>query len=202
VTETLHSILHRIQALELELKAELARRADAANFSITQGRIHFDAATHSKHKGLKVNVARYVFGGGRPQLLLTMPFIYLVAVPLLLLDAIISLYQAACFPIYGIPKVTRHDYLVFDRGKLAYLNSLEKVHCVYCSYANGLLAYAREIVARTEQYWCPIKHAHEFNTAHSRYPKFFEYGDAEAYRRELDALREELVHEHQQNPPR
>src|ERR1035441_101694 len=67
----------------------------------------------------------------------------------LLLDASVALYQFVCFPIYGIPKVPRKDYLVFDRGVLAYLNTIEKVGCIYCSYANGLLALITEIAART-----------------------------------------------------
>jgi hypothetical protein len=44
----------------------------------------------------------------------------------------------------------------FDRRKLAYLNAIEKLNC---DYANGILTYAREIASRTEQFWCPIKHA-------------------------------------------
>lgn len=42
---------------------------------------------------------------------------------------------------------------------LSYLNAIEKLNCVYCGYGNGVIAYGREIIARTEQFWCPIKHA-------------------------------------------
>jgi hypothetical protein len=90
---------------------------------------------------------------------LTAPVIYAVIVPLVLLDLFVTIYQRVCFPVYGIPKVNRGDYLIFDRHHLAYLNALEKLNCAYCSYANGLIAYVREIAGRTEQYWCPIKHA-------------------------------------------
>jgi hypothetical protein len=55
---------------------------------------------------------------------------------------------------------------VFDRYHLAYLNVLEKLNC---AYANGLIAYVREIAGRTEQYWCPIKHARRVIGAHSHY---------------------------------
>jgi hypothetical protein len=88
--------------------------------------------------------------------------------------------------------VRRREYLLFDRAQLAYLNVIEKAHCFYCSYANGLLAYAREIVGRTEQYWCPIKHSGRVEAAHARYPRFVEYGDGDSYHRELAVLREEL----------
>ena len=113
---------------------------------------------------------------------LTVPLIFLCVFPFLLLDLSVALYQTICFPIYGIPKVRRRDYLIFDRGRLAYLNAIEKVGCVYCSYANGLLAYIAEIAARTEQRFCPIKHALPVERPHSRYPHFVAYGDARGYR--------------------
>lgn len=72
------------------------------------------------------------------------------------------------------------------------MNSLEKLNCVYCGYANGLLAYATEITARTEQYWCPIKHAHKLLGTHKRYARFLDYGDAEGYQNELESLRDEM----------
>ena len=58
-------------------------------------------------------------------------------VPFVLLDLFVTIYQAVCFPVYGIPKVERRTYLVFDRHHLAYLNALEKLNCAYCAYANG-----------------------------------------------------------------
>jgi len=108
--------------------------------------------------------------------------------PFLLLDAAVAVFQLVCFPIYGIPKVRRKDYLVFDRGRLAYLNTIEKIGCVYCSYANGLLGLVTEIAARTEQHFCPIKHARRLVKMHSRYAKFLPYGDAAAYREQSAAL--------------
>lgn len=59
-------------------------------------------------------------------------------------------------------------------------------------YTNGLIAYAREILARTEQYWCPIKHAHKVLGTHDRYALFLDYGDAEECHRKLEALREAI----------
>lgn len=86
----------------------------------------------------------------------------------------------------------RGDYFVYDRDLLAYLNIIEKLNCTYCSYANGLAAYVKEIVGRTEQYWCPIKHACRILHAHPHYRDFVDFGDAEAYRRELEGLRLKL----------
>ena len=62
---------------------------------------------------------------------LSSPLIYVCALPFVLLDISVALYQFVCFPIYRIPKVQRRDYLVFDRGRLAYLNTIEKVGCLY-----------------------------------------------------------------------
>ena len=68
------------------------------------------------------------------------------------------------------------------------MNALEKLNCAYCSYANGLIAYVREIAGRTEQYWCPIKHARRVIGAHPGYAAFMDYGDADGYRKWLEQL--------------
>jgi len=52
--------------------------------------------------------------------------------------------------------------------------------------------YVREVASRTEQYWCPIKHARRVISAHDHYAAFLDDGDAEAYRRELPILRKDL----------
>jgi hypothetical protein len=99
---------------------------------------------------------------------------------LALLDLFLRIYQAVCFAAYGISKVHRSRYLIFDRRYLPYLNALEKLNCAYCSYANGILAFGREIASRSEQYWCPIKHARRVQDSHSRYRDFVDFGGAAA----------------------
>ena len=79
--------------------------------------------------------------------------------------------------------------MIFDRRYLVYLNFIEKVHCEYCAYANGILAYLAEIAARTEQRWCPIKHAGCGKSPHSRYRTFVDFGDAERYRQHGEEIR-------------
>jgi hypothetical protein len=151
------------------------------------GSVSFPPETLLDHLRLKTPSWKHL-RNTRPLVILSSPLIYACVVPFLLLDASVAIYQLVCFPIYGIPKVRRKDYLVFDRGRLAYLNTIEKVGCIYCSYANGLLALITEIAARSEQYFCPIKHAHSLAKAHSRYSKFLPYGDARAYRGQSDAV--------------
>jgi hypothetical protein len=63
---------------------------------------------------------------------------------------------------------------------------------VYCGYANGVFAYVREIAGRTEQYWCPIRHAKRVRAPHPHYREFVEYGDAEGYQEQLSRLRRQL----------
>jgi hypothetical protein len=136
-------------------------------------------------------IAAYI-GEGSLRNLATAPLIYSLLVPLAALDLWVSVYQWTCFPIYGIRCVGRSSYFVLDRHKLAYLNGIEKLNCTFCSYANGVLAYAREVASRTEQYWCPIKHARQVVSAHRRYRNFFGYGDARSYRRDLPRMRRSL----------
>ena len=149
-------------------------------------RVPFPLETLIAHRRLKMSSWNHL-RKTRMLVILSSPLIYACVIPFLLLDVLVAAYQFVCFPIYGIPKVRRQDYVVFDRGLLAYLNTIEKVGCIYCSYANGLLALITEIAARTEQHFCPIKHAHRLAHTHSRYSKFLAYGDAAAYRQQSDA---------------
>lgn len=110
----------------------------------------------------------------------------------MLLDVLVTLYQHICFPVYRIPLVRRREYIVIDRQHLVYLNAVEKFNCMYCGYSNGLIEYVREITSRTEQYWCPIKHARRTPDPHCRFNLFVDYGDAQNYNSQLQELREEL----------
>jgi hypothetical protein len=51
------------------------------------------------------------------------------------------------------------------------------------------LAYVTEIAGRTEQHWCPIKHARRLQKTHDRYSHFLPYGDAAAYRKKIEEVR-------------
>ncbi|MDO8839418.1 MAG: hypothetical protein Q7V31_10860 [Parvibaculum sp.] len=185
--EKIDELTGRIRALELELEAEIARQGAALRFGLEHGRAVFEEEVLRRHRELRTRLLRYILNA-KPLTVLTAPVIYSLIVPLVLLDICVSIYHAVCFPAYGIEKVKRSDYLVFDRGHLAYLNALEKLNCAYCSYANGLIAYVREIAGRTEAYWCPIKHAKKAAGAHEKYLGFVAYGDAEAYRKRIEEL--------------
>jgi hypothetical protein len=51
------------------------------------------------------------------------------------------------------------------------------------------MAYMSEMLARTEEYFCPIKHAHKILGTHARYRRFLDYGDADACETRLEAFR-------------
>ena len=184
-------VLDRIRALEIDLEQEVAAAQKQWRYKVDAGRIRFEEAVHRRHKGLKTSLRQFLSESSIP-FLLTAPAIYSLVIPFVLLDLWVQLYQLICFPVYGIERVRRSDYISLDRKKLAYLNAIEKANCDYCSYANGLVGYVREVAARTEQYWCPIKHAQRVRGPHPHYRLFVDYGDAEGYKRELPVLRQEL----------
>jgi len=171
----------KIATLEIELEVELAKRRAELHVGLEKGRVAFEEEILRRHRELRTKLSHYILRA-HPLIVLTAPVIYSLIFPLLLLDLFVTVYQAVCFPVYGIAKVRRGDYLIFDRYHLGYLNALEKLNCAYCSYANGLLSYVREIAGRTEQYWCPIKHARRVIGAHSHYAQFHDFGDAAAFR--------------------
>ena len=181
-------LLNQIRTLQASLEEELRRKRDEFEFVIEEKRVRFAREIIKQQRRYKVGLFRFL-RDSRLLVMLTAPFIYAVFIPLVLLDAAVTLYQTVCFPVYRIPKVQRRDYIVFDRSDLPYLNLIEKINCAYCSYGNGVAAYVREVAARTEQYWCPIKHARRVIASHDRYPQFFELGDAESYRQGLERLR-------------
>lgn len=192
--ERIRLLLNRITALEDELRREMHEHESRLRYRIEGRRIEFEHAIREAHLQLKVGVFRW-FLTIRPRNFLTAPIIYSMIVPLALFDLCVTFYQATCFPIYGIPKVRRADYIIIDHQHLAYLNIIEKFHCVFCSYANGMIAYAREITARTEQYFCPIKHARKVLDTHARYGRYLDYGEAEDFHARLEELRAELAGE-------
>lgn len=189
---TIQDIRERIARLEEELEDELQRRRHELQVDFQNRRVHFEEAVLAQQRRFKMGLLRYVLGAELRHVA-SIPFIFALMLPMALLDLAITAYQWICFPLYRIPIVRRKDYWVFDRTHLAYLNVVEKLNCAYCSYGNGLAAYFTEIASRTEQYWCPIKHARRVLNAHPRYADFLDYGDAESYRKELQALRDQLA---------
>ena len=200
MNEKINQLLDQINALEDDLLKALQEQEASALFHIRDKRVEFEETVRQAHRQLKNNFFKWLVTN-RPQNLITGPIIYSMIVPMLFLDLCVSFYQATCFPIYGITKVRRGDYIIFDRQQLEYLNFIEKFHCTYCAYGNGLLAYVTEIVGRTEEYFCPIKHARKMLGKHSRYARFLGYGEAAEYAAKLEKFRAGLGEENRPKAP-
>ena len=192
-------LLDQISGLEAQLQAALHEHENRIVFTIKGKRVEFENDVRAAHRKLKRSVLRWLVTD-RPQNLLTGPIIYFMLIPMVLLDLTVTVYQAACFPIYKIAKVQCSNYIVFDRHALGYLNFYERLHCEYCAYANGLLAFCTEIIARTEAYFCPIKHARKVLGTHARYRHFLEYGDAGDYHKRLEKFRRALAKDAAKSP--
>ena len=187
----LEQIIVEIKKLERELLAELEQKQEEYSYVIRNKKVQFERETREYHRELATRLHIY-FANSSLLAILSAPIIWACLLPALLLDLFVSVYHSICFRIYGIPLVRRSDYIVVDRHSLQYLNAVEKLNCIYCGYFNGLIAYVQEIAARTEQYWCPIKHARRMNALHSRYHRFFEFGDGELYQKSFAELRKDF----------
>ena len=189
-------ILERIQNLHVQLEEEfdhlLAEKQGQFRYSLEKGKVVFEQGVRKFQQSHRTGIWKYLREAKLGHILIA-PIIYSVMPPLLLLDFAVTFYQHTCFRVYGIPRVRRADYIIIDRQHLGYLNAIEKLNCMYCGYGNGLMEYSREIIARTEQYWCPIKHAHRALSHHDRMRYFADYGDAEAYQKKLEQLRKALA---------
>jgi hypothetical protein len=185
-------LLAQMASLENELSTALHEQESRMFFQIKGKRVEFEKSVRQAHRKLKTGFFRWLLTD-RPQNLLTGPIIYGMIIPMAIIDLCISFYQATCFPIYRIEKVRRSDYIVIDRQHLEYLNFFQRFHCTYCGYGTGLIAYIGEIVARTEQYFCPIKHARKMLGTHARYAAFLDYGDAADYESKLEEFRVALT---------
>lgn len=188
MTSPTQTLLQRIRALQDEMEQEMRQRRAALRYRLEGRRVVFEQGIRDRHRAFRVRLTTFL-AQARPSVIATAPFIYALIVPLVALDLCVTLYQRICFPVYGIERVRRADFIRIDRHHLAYLNALQKLNCVYCGYANGLIGYVQEVAGRTEAYWCPIKHAARIGAHHAYYAQFVDYGDAEGYAEGLQQMR-------------
>jgi hypothetical protein len=188
----INDLLARIQHMESEIELEMKFKRAELKADFDETRVRFEREVLEQQRRFKTGSIAYLLTANWLSVL-TAPVIYALFFPILLLDLCITIYQHICFRAYGLARVRRGDYFVYDRTHLAYLNLIEKINCAYCSYGNGVMAYGREVVARTEQYWCPIKHARKIMGAHPYYTGFVDFGNAQNYKEELKNMRTALA---------
>ncbi|WP_135503831.1 hypothetical protein [Roseovarius aestuariivivens] len=192
MTSPVDSLLTRIRQLQDELEEEFRQQRERFRYSFRNGRVVFEAEMKARHRELRVRLWAFL-RQARPMVILTAPVIYSLILPFVLLDLFVTIYQRVCFPVYGIERVRRADFIRVDRHHLAYLNGLQKLNCIYCGYCNGLIGYVQEVAGRTEAYWCPIKHAARVGAHHAYYAQFVDYGDAERFAEGLEESRRAIT---------
>lgn len=190
--KNIEDLMEQMHQLEKRLSVEIQKKQDEFFYKIQGKKIKFEEAVKNRHRGLATRIFTYLSNASFLNII-TSPVIWFCLVPAVFLDLVATVYQFICFPAYKIPKVKRNDHIVMDHYALTYLNTMEKINCIYCSYFTGLISYIQEMTARTEQYWCPIKHAGKINNIHSRYRNFFEYGDADSYKDKFDEVRRDFA---------
>lgn len=179
---TISKILEEIENKKKDLKQEYDRLKEKYNFDYIKWKITFTKEQREINKKKKKSIWKTIFNKPVREIL-SIPFIYGMIIPAVILDVFLFVYQNTAIRLYWIPLAKRSDYITFDRKHLDYLNWLEKINCLYCSYVNWLLSYAVEVAWRTEKYWCPIKHARKtMKSEHSWQRYFADYGDADWFR--------------------
>lgn len=199
MNENIRRILSEIGELEEELASVIEEQQERLHYRIEGSKIRFEENLRRVHHELKTGVLPWLRKSDIRNIA-SAPFIYAMIVPFVMLDIFLFIYQAVCFPLYRISKVVRSNYVILDRHHLGYLNVIEKVNCMFCGYVDGLLSYTRQIVSRTEMYWCPIKHARKVLDPHRRYARFTDFGNAEDYEAHVEEMRKKLSTESRGNP--
>lgn len=181
-------IREKLAEIQSDVEQGFEERRQKFNYKLEREKVVFEKEVAQRHRLLKMKLSSFLRTSPL-MMFVTAPVIYSVAIPIAMLDLFVTVYQTICFPVYGIPKVKRSEYVVMDRKYLAYLNVIQKINCIYCEYGNGVIAYAREVASRTEWFWCPIKHAKKAKGLHEHYYDFIDYGDDENFQQKWDDLR-------------
>ena len=185
----INKLLEEIKLKKDELIKEYDILREKYDFDYIKWKIVFSQKRKEENKKFKLSSIRYVLSS-QIRHIISMPFIYSMIIPALFLDIFLFIFQNTCFRLYGIPLVKRKDYISSERKHLDYLNWIQKINCLYCSYVNWIFSFAVEIGWRTEKYWCPIKHARKNNTFHNWQDHFADYWDAEGFQEAFTSNKE------------
>lgn len=85
----------------------------------------------------RIGLARVLFGGGI--MYTTFPFFVLTHV-----SGTAYVLHFAVAPALGLPAIRARNYLVVDRYRVEGLPRLDKLHCLFCGYANGVHMLLRD----------------------------------------------------------
>src|SRR3989339_1684221 len=125
MNENIKEILEKISNLNKELSAKYAQLAEKYGFHFANKKVVFLEEFRKRNLKFRIPVWKYVFPRNFRHLL-SMPFIYMMIVPVVILDIFVTVYQAFAFPLCHIPKARRSEFIIFDRRFLDYLNWIQK----------------------------------------------------------------------------
>ncbi len=194
----INKLLWDIQQKKTELWEEYAQLKIKYWFKVEGKKVIFNSEAKQRNRIFKKPLTETLFTA-QVREVFSIPFIYIMIVPTIILDIFLTVYQQTAFRLYQIPLVSRKDYIVYDRKVLDYLNILQKFNCMYCSYVNGVFQYAVEIGGRTEKYWCPIKNAHKRSWEHDWEKYFADYWDPEGFKKVFHSVDEFNTMKHNVN---
>lgn len=187
--DRISEIIQEIRNKKDELYSEYEKLRKKYDFSLRNWKIIFSRKAKNNQIEHKIPLNKYVVPKSIRHFV-SMPFIYGMIIPWIFLDITLYIYQQTAFRLYKIPLVNRGDYIVFDRRHLSYLNLIQKINCLYCSYMNWLFSYAVEVWGRTEKYWCPIKAARRKKGGHDWEEFFADFWDPEWFEKAFNSNKE------------
>ncbi|HFQ62446.1 MAG TPA: hypothetical protein ENK39_09155 [Epsilonproteobacteria bacterium] len=192
MNDTIKNMIADIEEMKSKLGEEIEKQEAQVSYKIKNGYVEFEKEMLSKQKENMKSLWEWF--AETPFLhLLSSPVVYMMVFPAMLLDIMLFIYRKVVSSVFKFDFPKRNEYVVFDRQYLGYLNIMEKINCMYCSYFNGLMAYASAIASRTELYFCPIKHAKKVAYKHEYYDAFLGYGEEDKYQDKLKKLREDTL---------
>ena len=170
----------QISKLEDQLTKHREKEQEVSDYEVKGRRAIFADTVKQTHKENRTGVIDYMKKLSW-KTYLTGSIVYFMIIPFAFLDLSVTIFQKICFWAWEVPKVHRSTFVFIDRHHLEYLNGIEKLYCIFCGYANGVIGFTREVAARTEKFWCPIKHATKVVHAHEHYSDYLDYGDASGW---------------------
>lgn len=193
MNDKINKMIEEIEEMKEKLVEEILQQEEEALYEIKNGYVKFEKEVLQKQKENMKNLSKW-FADIPLSHLLSSPLVYAMVIPAVFLDMMLFVYVRVVAKAFKFKFPKRADFIVFDRQYLGYLNIIEKLNCMYCSYFNGLMAYALAVANRTELYFCPIKHAKKITYEQKYYAKYLCYGDEENYQDKLKKIRQEFEH--------
>ena len=190
MNDRIKEMIEEIETMKKKLGEEIVKEEEYVNYENRNGYIQFEKELFDRQKQNMMHLWDWFMEIPLIQLL-SAPVVYMMIIPAVMLDMMFVIYHNVVSRVFKIEFGKRSDYIVFDRQYLGYLNVIEKLNCLYCAYLNGLMQYASSLAARTELYFCPIKHAKKIAYKHEFYHTFLPYGYGDEYQKKLKELRKD-----------